>query len=69
MENINRTIVLNYWTRQINAGKETYRDPLTNEKDFTKMGEDASSYFGVLSENGQTDIEQQIFEWATELIF
>ena len=68
MENITRTKVLNYWTRQINSGKETYKDEC-GEKDFTRMGEDAAEHFGVMSDNGQTDIEKDIFDWATELIF
>lgn len=59
---------MNYWTRQINSGAETYKDDV-GEKDYTYMGEDAARHFGVESETGQTDIEKDIFEWATEMIF
>jgi hypothetical protein len=68
MKTITRTSVMNYWTRQLNAGKETYKDDC-GEKDYTKMGEDAAEHFGVLSENGETEIEQEIFAWATEINF
>lgn len=68
MKRITRTAVMNYWTRQINAGKETYKDEC-GEKDFTRMGEDAAQHFGVLSDNGDTDIEQDIFDWAQQVIF
>lgn len=68
MEQITRTKVMNYWTRQINSGKETYKDEC-GEKQYTKMGEDAADHFGVMSDNGQSDIEKDIFDWATELIF
>lgn len=66
--NITRTSVMNYWTKEINSGRETYKDECS-DKDYTKMGEDAARKFGVLSNNGQSDIELQIFEWATEMIF
>ncbi len=59
---------MNYWTSQINAGKETYKDDCGNI-DYTYMGEDAARHFGIESDNGQSPVEVDIFEWATEMIF
>jgi hypothetical protein len=65
---ISRTSVMNFWTRELNSGRETYRDE-SGEKNYTQMGEDAAEHFGVLSIDGQSDIEKDIFDWATELVF
>lgn len=68
MSTITRTSVMNYWTRELNSGRETYKDEC-GEKQYTKMGEDAAIHFGIASETAQSDIEKDIFEWATEMTF
>lgn len=65
---ITRAMVMNYWTRQINSRKETYKDEC-GEKDYTRMGEDAARHFEVATDTGDTNIEHDIFDWATELHF
>lgn len=59
---------MNYWTNELNSGRETYKTD-NGEIDYTYMGEDAARYFGIDSENGQSEVEQDIFEWATEMTF
>lgn len=68
MRTITRTSVMNYWISQINSGRETYKTEC-GDNDYTYMGEDAARHFGISSENGQSEVEQDIFEWATELTF
>lgn len=68
MATITRELVMNYWTSQVKAGKETYTDT-AGEIDYTYMGEDAAWHFRVDTEDGQSEIEKNIFEWATEMIF
>jgi hypothetical protein len=65
MKVITRESVMNYWVRQLNSQKETYKDEC-NEWNTTLMGEQAAEYFGVDSEMGNTPIEQDIFDWAVE---
>jgi hypothetical protein len=68
MKSITRIAVLNFWTRELNSGRETYKDEC-GEKDYTLMGEHAAEHFSVESEQGNSEIEQDIFQWTTELIF
>jgi hypothetical protein len=65
---ITRASVMNFWTRELNSGRRTYRDD-SGEKEYTQMGEDAAAHFGILSEDGQSEIEMQMFDWAVEMIF
>lgn len=68
MLTLTRTSVMNFWTRQLNSGKETYKDEC-GEKQFTRMGEDAAQHFGIATDQGNSAVEQDIFDWATEMIF
>jgi len=65
MEQITKNAVMNYWQSQVSIDQEKYLDR-AGELNYTAMGEDAAEHFGVLSEDGKTDIEELIFEWATE---
>lgn len=65
MEKVTRTAVMNFWKDQTINQKNSYQDS-SGEWEYTRMGEEAAAHFGVMSDDGQTDIEQNIFDWATE---
>ena len=65
MKDITKKAVMNYWRSQVSIDQEKYINSAC-ELNYTAMGEDAAEHFGVLSEDGKTDIEGSIFEWATE---
>lgn len=62
---ITRPSVMNFWLRNLNKNKEMYVDD-AGELNITLLGEEAAEHFGVMSDNGQTEIEQQLFDWAVE---
>ena len=64
-ESITRASVMNFWTRDISKNNADYIDDC-NEFNTTVMGEQAAEHFGVMSENGNTAVEQDIFDWAVE---
>lgn len=65
MATITRTSVMNFWSRDIAKNNADYFDS-ANEFDTTVMGETAAEHFGVSSADGNTAIEQDIFDWAVE---
>jgi len=65
MRLITRESVMNYWVNQLNSQKETYKDDC-NEWNTTYMGEVAAIHFNVASDDGNTEIERDIFDWAVE---
>jgi hypothetical protein len=65
MNHITKNAVMDYWQGQASIDPEKYLDS-AGELNYTMMGEDAAEHFGVLSDDGDTDIEESIFEWATE---
>jgi hypothetical protein len=65
MKTITRESVMNYWVNQLNSQKETYKDDC-NEWNTTYMGEQAAEHFGIMSEEGNSPLEQDIFDWAVE---
>lgn len=60
-----RTAVMNFWMRDLLKNKSLYFDS-ANEFDTTAMGEQAADHFKVMTDEGSSDIEQQIFDWAVE---
>lgn len=68
MKTITRASVLNFWNDELRSGRETYKDN-SGEKDYTYMGEQAAVNFNVETEQGNSAIEQDIFQWALELNF
>lgn len=65
MKTITRASVMNFWNRDIVKNNADYIDDC-DEFNTTVMGEQAAEHFGVMSDNGDTDAEQQIFDWAVE---
>jgi len=65
MKTITRESVMNFWNRDIAKNNADYIDDC-NEFNTTIMGERAAEHFEVMSDNGNTAIEQEIFDWAVE---
>lgn len=65
MDKVTRIAVMNFWRDQITNKVDTYQDS-SGEWEYTRMGEEAAAHFDVMSEDGQTEIEQKIFDWAIE---
>jgi hypothetical protein len=57
--------VFEYWRDQEYGRRSPYIDDC-NEYDTTAMGEDAATYFCVATDNGDSQIEQSIFDWAVD---
>lgn len=64
MKTITRASVFNFWLRDISKSPNIYID--CGEFNTTVMGEEAACHFDCDTEMGQSDIEQQIFDWAVE---
>ncbi len=64
MKTITRTSVFNFWNRDIAKYPKQYID--CGEFDTTMMGEEAAEHFECLTEDGQSEIEREIFDWAVE---
>lgn len=62
---LTRQRVFEYWFDQENGRRSPYIDEC-GEYNSTAMGEDAATYFCVATDNGDTKIEQDIFDWAVE---
>lgn len=65
MATLTRASVMNFWSRDIAKNNADYIDDC-NEFNTTVMGEHAAEHFGVMSEDGNTPVEQDIFDWAVE---
>lgn len=68
MKLITRASVMNFWVRQLNSQREVYRDEC-GEKQYTLMAEQAAEHFDIATENGQSPLEEDIAQWATEMHF
>jgi hypothetical protein len=64
MKTITRASVMNFWVRDIRKNNADYID--CGEFNTTAMGEMAADHFDVMSDDGNTPIEQNIFDWAVE---
>lgn len=62
---LTRERVFEYWFDQEYGRRSPYVDEC-GEYNSTQMGEDAATYFCVATDNGDTEIEQLIFDWAVE---
>lgn len=60
---VTQTAVDRYWFRTIRGSENNWKDS-AGEYNTTAMGEDAAQHFHCLSEEGKTEIEQLIFDWA-----
>ncbi len=65
-DGITKEKVCAYWRAEEMKDKNAYKDANTDERNETEMGEDAQRHFGVETDNGQSEIEQSIFEWAVD---
>lgn len=64
MKTVSRESVYLFWQNDIAKNNADYLD--CGELNTTMMGEQAAEYFGVISETGETAIEQDIFDWAVD---
>lgn len=55
---------MNFWIRAIVKDPSIYID--CGEFNTTAMGERAADYFGCMTDDGQSDIERDIFDWAVD---
>lgn len=62
---LTRERVFEYWFDQEYGRRSPYIDEC-GEYNPTQMGEDAAVYFCVATDNGDSKIEQNIFDWAIE---
>ncbi|GGA92800.1 hypothetical protein [Puia dinghuensis] len=61
--NVTQTAVDRYWFRVIRGDEKSWKDS-AGEYNTTAMGEAAAEHFHCKSENGDTDAEKNIFDWA-----
>lgn len=61
---ITRASVFNFWNRDIQKYPAQYID--CGEFITTTMGEEAAEHFGCMTDDGQSEIEREIFDWAVE---
>jgi hypothetical protein len=55
-----------YWTQEMKVNPEMYMD--CGEINTTTLGENAAQHFDCMSDEGNSDIEQDIFDWAVDFI-
>lgn len=65
MKTITRASVMNFWVRALNKDSKGLIDDC-REFNTTQMGEDAADHFDVMTDNGDSEIEREIFDWAVE---
>ena len=61
--------VFNYWNNQINKDPKKvggYWDSTMLDINSTLMSENAIQHFGVYTEKGETEIEEDIYDWGSE---
>ena len=61
--------VFNYWNNQINKNPKKvggYWDSTMLDINSTLMSENAIQHFGVYTEKGETEIEEDIYDWGSE---
>ncbi len=59
--------VFEYWAEQERGyNRSPYIPFLSSDRNLTDMGEDAATYFCVFTEEGDSPIEQDIFNWAVD---
>jgi hypothetical protein len=56
--------VLEFFRKEMNEDPQSYMD--CGEINSTLLAEEAQHHFGVMTEEAQTEIETQIFDWAAE---
>jgi hypothetical protein len=64
---VTQAAVFRYWSRQLSDDRNRWQDTV-GEYSSTAMGEDAAVHFKCASEEGDTDLEKDIFDWAVDFV-
>ncbi len=64
---VTHNAVFRYWSRQLSDDKNRWQDTV-GEYSTTAMGEEAAVHFKCASDQGDTDIEKEIFDWAVDFV-
>jgi hypothetical protein len=65
--NVTHTAIFRYWSREISDDKNRWQDTV-GEYSPTAMGEAAAVHFKCASEQGDTQLEKEIFDWAIDFV-
>ena len=64
-QSVTKAKVMNYFSQVY----KNHWDNVMLETNMTSLSEDAQNHFGVMTDMGQTDIEQDIEDWSAEFCY